>query len=162
MVTTWYMTKLMPSEISLKQDLTLEFCRNKNKAISILTETCIKRGQIHHIRNNWLGPIFFSPRDSHTKGMQDKNEGNKKRIILGNLNCTLDKLDRVGENKTQRLWRCCSNDALSKLIMENGFEDLKRRNNPDSSGSPATIGPLARIQDRQGLYWYKNCQQYQD
>ena len=23
--------------------------------------------------------------------------------------------------------------------------------------SPAMIGPLARIQDRQGLYWYKNC-----
>ena len=23
--------------------------------------------------------------------------------------------------------------------------------------SPATMGPLARIQNRQGLYWYKNC-----
>ena len=43
----------------------------KNKDISILTETHINNDQIHHqihIRNNWLGPIFFSPGDSHTKG----------------------------------------------------------------------------------------------
>ena len=24
---------------------------------------------MHHIRINWLGPIFFSPGDSHTKGL---------------------------------------------------------------------------------------------
>ena len=42
----------------MKLDLALEFCRNKNKGISILTETHIKHGQIHHIRNSWLGPIF--------------------------------------------------------------------------------------------------------
>ena len=41
------------------------------------------------------------------------------------------KIDRVGENKTQRLYRCCSNYALSKLIMDNGLEDLWRRENPD-------------------------------
>ena len=43
------------------------------KDISILTETHINHDQIHHqihiIRNNWLGPIFFSPGDSHTKGL---------------------------------------------------------------------------------------------
>ena len=57
------------------QDLALEFCGNKkqktNKDISILTETHINHDKIQHqihIRNNWLGPIFFSPRDSHTKG----------------------------------------------------------------------------------------------
>ena len=56
----------------LKQDLALEFCKkNNNKGISILTETYINHDQIHHqihIRSNWLGPIFFSPVDSHTKG----------------------------------------------------------------------------------------------
>ena len=40
-----------------------------NKVISILTETHINHDQIHHTRNNWLGPIFFSPGDTHTKGM---------------------------------------------------------------------------------------------
>ena len=51
----------------LKQDLTLGFCRNQNKRFSILTETHINHGQIHKIRNNLLGPIFFCPGDSHTK-----------------------------------------------------------------------------------------------
>ena len=50
----------------LKQDLELEFCRKQNKGSSILTEININNDQIHHIRDNWLGPIFFSPGDSHT------------------------------------------------------------------------------------------------
>ena len=45
-----------------------QFCRNQNKDVSILTKTHIKLYQIHHIRNNWLVPIFFSPGDCHTKG----------------------------------------------------------------------------------------------
>ena len=53
----------------LKQDLAPEFCRNQNRVISILTETHVNHDQIHHIRNNLLGPVFFSPGDSHTKAM---------------------------------------------------------------------------------------------
>ena len=30
---------------------------------------------------------------------------NKNKIILGDLNCTMDKIDRDSENKTQRLCR---------------------------------------------------------
>ena len=41
-----------------KQNLALEIYKNQNKVISILTETYINHGQIHHIKNNWLGPIF--------------------------------------------------------------------------------------------------------
>ena len=145
----------------LKQDLALEFCRNQNKVISILTETHINHNQIHHIRNNWLGSNFFSLRDSHTKGclscfiwelkvdtdpkgrfvsftftpsndrvlcvyapsvystrdqldrelffeglqnyMKNKNKGNENKIILEDFNCTMDKMDRDGENKTKTL-----------------------------------------------------------
>ena len=54
--------------VKLKELLVLEFCRNPNKVISILTETHIYHDQIHHIRNNWLGSNFFSLGDSHTKG----------------------------------------------------------------------------------------------
>ena len=32
-----------------------------------------------------------------------------------------------------RLYRYCSNYALSKFIMDNGLKDLRRRENPDSS-----------------------------
>ena len=54
--------------------------------------------------------------------------------MLGVLNCTMDKIDRDGENKTQRLYRCCSNYDLSKLIVDNGngLEDLWRRESSDS------------------------------
>ena len=64
--------------------------------------------------------------------MQNKNEGSENKIILGDLNCTMDKIGRDGENKTQRLYRCCSSYALSKLIVDNRLEDLRRRENPDS------------------------------
>ena len=53
----------------LKQSLANEFCRKQNKVISVLTETHINHDQIHHIKNEWLGLIFFSPGDSHTKGI---------------------------------------------------------------------------------------------
>ena len=32
--------------------------------------------------------------------------------MLGNLNCTMDEIERVDENTTQRLYRCRSNYAL--------------------------------------------------
>ena len=54
---------------SLKHDLALEFFRNKNEDFSIWAETHINHNQIHCIRNNWLRPNFFHPRDSHTKGL---------------------------------------------------------------------------------------------
>ena len=63
--------------------------------------------------------------------MQNKNEGDENKIMIGDLNCTMDKIDRDGENKRQRLYRCCSNYALYKLIVDNGIEDLWRRENPD-------------------------------
>ena len=65
--------------------------------------------------------------------MQNENEGNENKIMLGVLNCTMVKTDRDGENKTQRLYRWCSNYALSKIIVDNGLEDLWRRENSDSS-----------------------------
>ena len=44
--------------------------------------------------------------------MQNKNEGNENKIMLGDLNCTMDKIERDGENKTQRLYKSYSNYAL--------------------------------------------------
>ena len=51
--------------------------------------------------------------------------------MLGELNYMMNKIDRDGENKTQRFYRCCSIYALSKLIIDNGLEDLLWRENPD-------------------------------
>ena len=35
----------------------------------MLTENHINYDEIHQIRDNWLGPIFLSPGDIHTKGL---------------------------------------------------------------------------------------------
>ena len=45
----------------------------------------------------------------------------------------MDKMGRDGEKKTQELYWCCSSYALSKLIVDNGLEDLWRREKLDSS-----------------------------
>ena len=59
--------------------------------------------------SSWLVGRFFEGLQNY---MQNKNEGNENKIMLGDLNCTMDKIDRDGENKTQRFYRCCSNCAL--------------------------------------------------
>ena len=63
--------------------------------------------------------------------MENKNEGKENKIILGEFNCTMDKMERDSRKKT--LYRCCFNYALSKLIVDNALEDLWRRKKPDSS-----------------------------
>ena len=65
--------------------------------------------------------------------MENENTGNDNKIILGDFNCTMDKMDRDDRNKTQRIYRCRSNNALSKLIVDNRLDDLWRRKNLDSS-----------------------------
>ena len=69
----------------------------------------------------------------------------------------MEKMDRNGGNKTHCLHRYRSNYFLSKLIFDNWLEDLWRKENQIPLSSPTTVGLLAKILDRQGLYWYKNC-----
>ena len=81
--------------------------------------------------NSWLEGAFLKDYKIICKKKEKKKEGNENKIILGDLNCTMDKINRDGENKIQRLYRCCSNYILSKLIVDNRHEDLWRRENPD-------------------------------
>ena len=53
--------------------------------------------------------------------------------LEGDFNCTMDKMDRVGGNKTQRLYRYGSKFVLSKPIVDNGLWDLWKMENQDSS-----------------------------
>ena len=78
--------------------------------------------------SSWLGGAFLK----YYKKICKIKEGNENKIMLGVLNCTMNKIDRVGENKTQRLYRCFSNYALSKLFVNNGLEFLLRRENSDA------------------------------
>ena len=48
--------------------------------------------------------------------MENKCEGNKKKIILGDFNITVDKMDRDGGNERYRLYRCRSKGPGCTLI----------------------------------------------
>ena len=37
--------------------------------------------------------------------MENKSQGNESKIILGDFNCTVDKIGRDGGNKTQTFYR---------------------------------------------------------
>ena len=63
--------------------------------------------------------------------MENKNKGNENKIILGDFNSTMDKMEWDDRNKT--LYKCHFNYDLSKLIVDNVLEDLWRRENTDSS-----------------------------
>ena len=60
-------------------------------------------------------------------------------------------MDKDGENKTQRPCWCCSSYVLPKLIVIR-LRIYREGRTQIPLSLPATIGPLARIQDRQGLY----------
>ena len=85
-------------------------------------------------------PSGYSTRKQLDKGrffeglqnyVENKNKGNENKIILEDFNFIMDKMDRDSENKTQRLYWCCSSYALSNVIFDNGLEDLWRRDSPD-------------------------------
>ena len=59
-------------------------------------------------------PSGYSTSEQLTRGrffevlknyMENRNQGNENKIILGDSICTMDKMDWDGENKTQRLYR---------------------------------------------------------
>ena len=87
--------------------------------------------------------------------MRDKNKGSENKIMLGDLNCTVDKIE-TGMVKIKHKYFIaaapitrCQN---SSWIIDLRIYGERRTQNPLSS--PATIGPLPKIQDRQGLYCY--------
>ena len=80
--------------------------------------------------------------------MENKNEGNEDKTTLGDFNCTKGKMNRYGGNKTQILYRCCSYYSLN---VDNGLRIYEEGRTQISLSSPTMIGPLVRIQDRQGL-----------
>ena len=98
------------------------------RLLPLMTEFCVYAPSGYSTREQLARGRFFEGLQNY---MGKKNEGNERKIILEDFNCTMDKMDRDGENKTQRLYRSCSNYALSKLIVDNGLEDLWRRENLD-------------------------------
>ena len=104
-------------------------------------------------------PSGYSTRAQLARG-ENKNVGNGNEITLGDLLLWI-KLTGIVKIKHKNF--ICGIPVMpcqnSSWIMGLGIYGEWRAQIPLSS--PVTIGPLARIQDRQGLYWYlywyKNC-----
>ena len=64
--------------------------------------------------------------------MENKNEGNENKIILGYLNSTVGTMDRDDENKTKDLIDAVPIMPCQNSKLDNGLKDLFRRENPDS------------------------------
>ena len=80
--------------------------------------------------NSWLGGIYLK---DHKNYKENKIERNENKIIIGDFNFTICITGKHGLNKTQKLYRCGSNYTFSKVIVDNGLNDLWRRDSPDSS-----------------------------
>ena len=80
--------------------------------------------------NRWLGGIYLK---DHKNYKENKSERNENKIILRDFNFTVCIMGKNGANKTQKLYRCDSNYTFLKLIVDNGLNDLWRRESPDSS-----------------------------
>ena len=48
--------------------------------------------------------------------MENRDERNENKIIFGDFNCTKDKMDTYGGNKTHILYIYCSYYALNEVM----------------------------------------------
>ena len=99
----------------------------------------------HSTRENLASGWSFKGIQSY---MENKNDRNENKTTPGGFNDSIDKMDRYDGNKTQMIYRLCSNYAL---IVDNYLRVYGEGITHFSLNSPVIIGPLARIHDRQGL-----------
>ena len=81
--------------------------------------------------------------------MENKNEGKENKIILGDFNCTMDKLEGRVEIKYKYFIDAV---PIIPLLWIKGLRIYREGTIQIPLSSSATIGPLARIQYGQGLY----------
>ena len=89
--------------------------------------------------------------------MQNKNEGNENKIILGDLNCTMDKIDRDSENKTKYFIGAVPIMSCVKSLWIMGLRIYEEGRTQIPLSSSATIGPLPRISIDRVYTSIKNC-----
>ena len=73
--------------------------------------------------------------------MGNKSEGNENKIIYEDFNCAMDKTDRDGENKTQRLYRFGSNYILQNSFWIMGWRIYREGRTQIPLSSPTMIDP---------------------
>ena len=77
--------------------------------------------------------------------MQNKNEGNKNKIMFGDLNCTMDKIDRDGEKKNKDFIGAVPNMPCLNSLWIMGLRIYGEGGIQIPRSSSATIGLLPEI-----------------
>ena len=68
---------------------------------------CVYAPSVHRTREQLFRGRFFEGLQNY---MENKNQGNENKIILGDFNYTMDKMERDGRNKI--LYNCRFNHAV--------------------------------------------------
>ena len=68
----------------------------------------------HNTREQLVKERFFERLQNY---IANKCEGNESKIIFGDFNITMDKMDRDGGNKTQRLYRCSKGPGYAESTL---------------------------------------------
>ena len=99
--------------------------------------------------NSWTGGRFFEGVQNYR---ENKDKGNENKILLEDFSCAMVKWTGMVKIKhkylagTASVMPCQNSSWIPSLrIYGEGRTQIPL-------SSPTTIGPLARIQDRQGLY----------
>ena len=92
---------------------------------------CIYAPSGHNNRQQLARRRFFEGLQTY---IEDKNQGNEKKIIIGDFNNTLDQMNTDVGNKTNKRYRCHSTFSLSKLMNPDEFTRYDR-----SSGTRSRI-----------------------
>ena len=90
--------------------------------------------------------------------MENKNEGNENKLIFGDFNCAIDKIDRDGGNKARRLYI----DVPQLYSVKTHCGKWARKFMEKEEARLLLVHPIRsfiwhNMQNRQGLYGYKNC-----
>ena len=83
----------------------MEICILKGYSLSLWWVLCVCFPSGHSTREQPVKGSFF---EGLQNCIENKCEGNENKIILGDFNNTMDKMDSDGGNKVQRLYWCHS------------------------------------------------------
>ena len=102
---------------------------------------CIYSPSEHSTRKQLARGHFFEGLQNY---MENKSEENERKIMLGDVNCTMFKMDRDGGNKTQRLYRCGSNYVCQNSSWIMDLRIYGKETTKISLSSPTMIDLLPR------------------
>ena len=119
-----------------------------SRLLLLMKVLCLCPFRVQHQRRAGQGRFF----EGLQNYMQNENEGNENKIMPGDLNCTMDKQTGMVKIKHQDFICAVPIMTCQNSLWIMGLRIYGEGRTQIPLSSPAMIGSLPRIQDRQGLY----------